>query len=197
LFGDAVKGKVSISDETGKTIKEFDTGMLKKGQNRVVWNGTDKDEREVKAGRYFFSIEAENNSGKKIGVQTETSGLITGVNYSAEGPLLLVGDQAVRLSDIQKIEDDSLRAAQNQKDEGGIPQAAKDALVKKAQEVYNSGAAQPPQASKAKPKVIPENKPKAELQGSVLPLEVASGNSSTAGKLGGSGISTGGAFGRK
>ncbi|MCC6278007.1 MAG: hypothetical protein IT289_08845 [Oligoflexia bacterium] len=200
LYGDTVKGKVTISDETGKTIKSWDLGPLKKGQNRIVWNGTDKDEREVKAGRYFFSIEAENTSGKKVGVQTETSGLITGINYTAEGPILMVGDQAVRLSDIQKIEDDSLRQAQAKRDEGLSSDAAKEALVKKVTQQYNQAQStgDKNQTSQTqKPKVIPESKPKAELQGAVLPLEVASANAGAADKLGGSSISTGGAFGRK
>lgn len=113
LGTDAAKVKITVADEMGKTLRVIETGNLKKGANRVVWNGTDSTDREMKPGRYIFNVEAETASGRKVAVETETSGLITGINYTAEGPMLMVGDQRVRLQDVQKIEDDGLKDRQN------------------------------------------------------------------------------------
>ncbi len=46
--------------------------------------------------------------GKKIGLKTEFDGLITGVSYSSEGPVLHVGNQAIRFSDVKQITDPRL-----------------------------------------------------------------------------------------
>ncbi|MDZ4677632.1 MAG: flagellar hook assembly protein FlgD [Oligoflexia bacterium] len=189
LAADATKLKIAISDETGNTIKLIETGGLKKGGNKITWNGTDKQERELKPGRYFFSVEAENSSGRKVGVLTETKGTITGINYSSEGPLLMVGDQKVRLQDVENIEDGNVKEMQNQL----------ETLMQQQQTLAPQGKvnAYKQQQTKAPPTVMPENKPQAKLDGAVLPLEVASANEINAASQGGNGISSGGAFGRK
>lgn len=108
LMGDAKKVKVTISDETGNAVKTMEIPGMKKGMQKIAWAGLDDDDKPTRAGRYFLNVEAENASGKKIGVQTETKGVISGVNYTPEGPMLLIGNQRVRLQDIQEIEDESL-----------------------------------------------------------------------------------------
>ena len=108
LMADAQKIKLTIQDEQGLIIKTIDFGNLKAGANKVVWNGTDNEDREVKPGKFVFNIDALNGD-KKIGVVTETKGTITGVNYTPEGPMLMVGDQRVSLQDVQKIEDEGLK----------------------------------------------------------------------------------------
>ncbi len=113
LGGDATSVKIKISDEMGQPIKEIETGGMNKGLGKIVWNGTDSHDHEVKAGKYSFSVEAVNGAGAKITVQTETMGTITGINYAPEGTLLMVGDQKVRLQDVQKIEDSNLKELQN------------------------------------------------------------------------------------
>ena len=124
LMDDSSKIKLTIADENGEVVKTIDFGGLKKGTNKIVWNGTDKDEREVKPGKYIFNVEAEGHGGKKIGVLTETKGTITGVNYTPEGPMLMVGEQRVRLADVQKIEDDNLKDRQLASD-NALPQELK------------------------------------------------------------------------
>jgi len=102
LMADAQKVKLTIQDEAGQIIKTVDYGNLKAGPNKLVWSGTDNEDRDVKPGKFAFNIDALNGD-KKIGVVTETKGTITGVNYTPEGPMLMVGEQRVRLQDVQKI----------------------------------------------------------------------------------------------
>ena len=74
LLGDTSRVKITIADETGATVKVLEYGGLKKGPNKVVWAGANDKDQDVKPGKYMFNVEAENSSGKKIGVATETSG---------------------------------------------------------------------------------------------------------------------------
>lgn len=113
LGADAAKINIKIFDQTGKTVREIETGGQTKGLGKYIWDGNDARKQDAGPGKYTFQVEALNNAGNKVAVQTETKGTITGINYTPEGPLLMVGDQKVRLQDIQKIEDSNLREAQS------------------------------------------------------------------------------------
>lgn len=113
LGKDATKGLVTVQNEKGEKIKTIEYGVLKKGLNKITWDGTDDNKRPIPPGKYLFSVEATDMNGNRVATKTETSGMITGVNYTPEGPLLMVGDQKVRLQDIQKIEDADLKAHAN------------------------------------------------------------------------------------
>jgi flagellar basal-body rod modification protein FlgD len=151
LANDATKIKLTIADESGEVVKTIDFGNLKKGSNKIVWNGTDKEDRDVKPGKYTFNVEAE-NGGNKVGVITETKGTITGVNYTPEGPMLMVGDQRVRLQDVQKIEDEGLREKQLATEAPAAQQLAPEVTE----------GAKPSVGAAEKVKVKPETKEQAE-----------------------------------
>src|SRR5690606_19663728 len=59
----------------------------------------------VSPGEYRFVIEAKNAAGKKLGVTTDFSGKISGVNFTKDGAILLIGNKSVKLSDVKKIVD--------------------------------------------------------------------------------------------
>jgi flagellar basal-body rod modification protein FlgD len=182
LMADAQKIKLTIQDEEGKTIKTVDFGNLKAGANKVAWNGTDNEGRDVKSGKFMFNIEAE-NGGKKIGVVTETKGTITGINYTPEGPMLMVGDQRVRLQDVQKIEDEGLREKQSAlegpgaiaKPAEGADQVPPEVLAQASLQASNNGLATNG-AMTAKIPMKPETKEASrELgAGATMSLDVAS-----------------------
>ena len=184
---DATKVKVTISDDQGQVVKEMDLGGLKKGANKMVWNGTDLQGREVKPGHFVFNVEAENSSGRKVSVLTATAGLITGVNFTSEGPMLMVGDQRVRLRDVQKIEDDEAKEKQ-------VDRETPLSQTEPEQKVRPSMAVTP---KAAPPKLVPESKPQARYNSASLPLEVASSNIKGPAKADGAAISAGGAFGNR
>jgi len=60
------------------------------------------------SGEYQIFAEAEAANGKKLVVKTDFSGVISGVNYTPEGPVLLVGTQSVKIKDVKKIVDAGL-----------------------------------------------------------------------------------------
>ena len=55
------------------------------------------------AGEYQFIAEAKSADGKKMALKTDFDGMITGVSYSAEGPILHVGNQASFLGNITTL----------------------------------------------------------------------------------------------
>lgn len=103
LLGDAQQVEVSVKDAEGTTIRKLNIPNQKKGANSIRWNGVADDGSITHPGEYHFAVEAKSSDGKKIGAKTEFSGKITGLNYTASGPILLVGNQSVRMQDVKKI----------------------------------------------------------------------------------------------
>lgn len=99
---------VKVRDAEGTVVRTYNLKGLKQGANKLTWNG--EDERGMKSlpGEYQFMAEAKTADGKKMGIKTDFDGMITGVSYSSEGPVLHVGNQAIRFSDVKKITDPRL-----------------------------------------------------------------------------------------
>lgn len=111
VMGDGVNSaNVEVLDSTNRVVKSMKLGALKKGENNLVWNGLTEDGTASRAGEYRLRIEAKDNNGKKVAVQTSFSGKVSGVNFTPAGPVLMVGSQSIRLSEINKIEDEALKA---------------------------------------------------------------------------------------
>lgn len=108
LADNAKEAKIRVRNAAGEVVRTVDLKDLKKGANNFTWNGLDEQGNAVSAGEYQMFIDAVGASGQKLSVKTDFEGVITGVNYTAEGPVLLVGNQSVKLKDVKKIVDPSL-----------------------------------------------------------------------------------------
>ncbi|MFN8847777.1 MAG: flagellar hook assembly protein FlgD [Bdellovibrionales bacterium] len=96
------------NNETGETVRKVTLQNAKEGANKFTWNGLNDKGQPAAAGSYQFFAEAYNGNNQKMDIKTDFEGTITGVNYTSEGPILLVGNQSVRMADIKKIQDPSL-----------------------------------------------------------------------------------------
>lgn len=105
---------VTISDATGAEVRKMKFNNVKLGDVRFSWNGLTNDGSVATAGEYSVKIEAKDLNNKNIAVKTNFSGRVTGVNFANGTPVLMIGDQTIRLSDIKKIEDDQLKTANDQ-----------------------------------------------------------------------------------
>ncbi|MES2962723.1 MAG: flagellar hook assembly protein FlgD [Bdellovibrionota bacterium] len=105
LMGDAAQVHVEVKDAANNVIKKLDVPNLKKGQNAIEWNGLDEQGMPARAGEYRFEVSAKSVAGTRVGAKTAFSGRITGLNYGSGGPILMVGDQSIKLTDVKKIED--------------------------------------------------------------------------------------------
>jgi flagellar basal-body rod modification protein FlgD len=105
LLGEAAKVQVEVKDVDGKTVRTLQINNLKAGENQVRWNGLQDDGQPARAGEYRFVLEAKNSAGRKVAAKTDFSGPISGLSFTPEGPVLMVGRQQIRLSDVKKIEE--------------------------------------------------------------------------------------------
>lgn len=107
LGADAKEATIEISDFNGNIVKKIELPAPKKGENEVTWDGIAENGQATKSGEYRVKIEAKTEAGKKLAVETKFEGKVSGVNLTAEGPVLLVGNKSVRLSEVKKIVDES------------------------------------------------------------------------------------------
>ncbi|XGC80425.1 flagellar hook assembly protein FlgD [Bdellovibrio bacteriovorus] len=105
---DAAEVSVKVRDPEGNIVRTYNLRGLKQGENKLTWNGEDERAMKTPAGEYSFIAEGKTADGKKIGIKSDFDGVITGVSYSSEGPVLHVGNQAIRFSDVKKITDPRL-----------------------------------------------------------------------------------------
>ncbi|MBC7754770.1 MAG: flagellar biosynthesis protein FlgD [Moraxellaceae bacterium] len=108
LPSDAKTTEIKLMNAKGDVVREFKFNELKAGENKVVWNGETEDGRKAPAGNYVFQTEATGANGQKLQVKTDFEGVISGMSFSGEGPVLQIGKQTVRLKDIRQFSDPSL-----------------------------------------------------------------------------------------
>ena len=117
LTQDASEAKIKVMNDKGETVREFKLSSLKAGANKIVWNGMNDRGDKQAAGQYQFQIDATGGAGQKLQVKTEFSGIISGLSFSPEGPVLQVGNQTIKMRDVRQITDASLmKNDQNVKD---------------------------------------------------------------------------------
>lgn len=144
---EATEVSVKVRDADGTVVRSYNLKGLKKGDNKLTWNGEDEKGMKAPAGEYQFIAEAKTGDGKKLGIKTDFDGVITGVSYSPEGPVLNVGNQAIRFRDVKKITDPRLmRNDQNVNDVTNLD-LKKDAATGQTEKEANVGSQSPSPAS--------------------------------------------------
>ncbi len=134
---------VQVKNQDGEAIRKYDLKNLKTGPNKIMWNGKDDRDLPMPPGEYTFSIEAKGSNGNKIAVKTDFSGVITGVNYTSEGPVLMIGNQTIRLKDVRKIQDPSLMSNDQNIKDVTAQDLKKEAPVAETNNKEKSSAAKP------------------------------------------------------
>jgi flagellar basal-body rod modification protein FlgD len=104
---DASDVQVKLFGAKGDLIREYKLTNMKSGANKVSWNGNNEAGIKQPPGEYVFQIEAKNGTGGKIPVNTQFKGEVTGMSFSAEGPVLQVGSQTIKMKDVSQISDSS------------------------------------------------------------------------------------------
>lgn len=118
---DASEANVKLMSSQGDLVREYKLTDLKSGANKIAWNGKNEAGVSQPAGEFFFQVEAMNNSGQKIPVKTEFQGVISGMSFSTEGPVLQIGTQTIKMKDVRQITDPSIKSNdQNVKNVTGL-----------------------------------------------------------------------------
>lgn len=99
----AMNVELSIKNAAGQEVKKLIASNLKAGPNKVRWDGVIESGAPAPEGEYSVDIVAKNSSGQKIAAETRFEGIVTGVNFTNEGAILMVGQQSIKMKDVKKI----------------------------------------------------------------------------------------------
>ena len=99
----AMSASVEVLDQNNNVIRTLSLSKLDNGENSFEWNGDRDDGSKAVQGNYKVNITAIGGNGRKLAAQTKFEGRISGVNFTSEGPVLMMGRRQVKLSDVKKI----------------------------------------------------------------------------------------------
>ncbi|NQZ02697.1 MAG: flagellar biosynthesis protein FlgD [Bdellovibrionales bacterium] len=111
LSGSPVSTEVKIKNAAGQLVRKLEYSNLKEGQNEISWNGMLEDGTKAPKGDYRVEISAKSSNGKNLMAEMKQAGVISGVKFSAAGPVLLLGNKEVAMSDVKSITDPRLLSA--------------------------------------------------------------------------------------
>jgi flagellar basal-body rod modification protein FlgD len=98
----AADATITIKDSQGNVVYS-ENGSLAAGPGQFVWDGVGSDGITRPDGTYTITIDGKNLAGKSVGVSTKTVGIVTGVDLSGDEPVLTVGQNQIRLSDVSSV----------------------------------------------------------------------------------------------
>ncbi len=93
---------VTITAPSGQTVYTT-TGTVNPGNQVFTWNGVGNDGTTWPAGNYTLTATAVTAGGQSTTVTTQVEGQVTSVDLSQTPPLLAMGGQNYKLTDIQRI----------------------------------------------------------------------------------------------
>ena len=99
---DAATVTVNIKDANGNTVYT-ERGVMQAGAGTFTWDGTDSQGNTQPAGTYSISMQAVSGEGKSVNISTETTGVVTGVDFTGSEPVLLVGSSRLNLSGVTSV----------------------------------------------------------------------------------------------
>lgn len=91
LPSDASSVKVTITDQSGLTVRTLDLGSLEAGSHNFVWDGKADDGQAAQPGIYKLKVEAKNGSDT-VNATTLQLGQVTGIVKGPKSTDLQVGD---------------------------------------------------------------------------------------------------------
>lgn len=108
LGADAEVAELSIRNANGQEIRKLEARGLKAGSNKINWDGLLDNGQPTGEGEYQVVINAKNKAGQKIAAESSFEGIVSGITFTGQGPVLKVGQQTVRMSDVKGITDPTL-----------------------------------------------------------------------------------------
>ncbi len=108
LAASAASAEIKILDKDGEVVRTMVFTNQREGRNQVTWNGLADDGSVARPGEYRAEVQAKASNGAGVHASTRFEGVITGVNFTPQGPVMMVGEQQIRMADIQSIVDPQL-----------------------------------------------------------------------------------------
>jgi len=99
----AQKVSVSVTDSNGNVVRTIPLGASAAGDQSFGWDGTDDKGKVLAPGTYTFQPTAYDASDKAVPINLSTEGTVTGVAFQGGVPLLRIGTELVKMSDVTSI----------------------------------------------------------------------------------------------
>jgi len=106
LHEDSESTLITIQDASGRTVLTAD-GETNVGKHGVVWDGTDLQGNKVTDGTYQLTVVGQNADGEPIDVTTTAIGVVTGVSYAGNEPVLLINNQEIALDKVLTLREEA------------------------------------------------------------------------------------------
>ena len=101
-LADAANVNVDIKDSSGNVVYT-ESGSMQGGQGTFTWDGTDSAGNNKPDGTYSIQMQATDSNGQPVAITTQTSGTVTGVDFTGTEPVLLLGNTRVNLSSVASV----------------------------------------------------------------------------------------------
>ncbi|HFQ80589.1 MAG TPA: flagellar hook assembly protein FlgD [Desulfobacterales bacterium] len=95
---------VQVYNNNDQLVWQEDRGGLAAGHYDLKWDGKDMFGKTVPDGAYYYKVKALDATGHVVDVDSKSSGLVTGVDFSGASPAItLDGHIQVGADDIQQV----------------------------------------------------------------------------------------------
>jgi flagellar basal-body rod modification protein FlgD len=90
LAGNASKVVVQVLNSSGTAVRTFGLVNQASGNRSIAWDGKDDRGNALPAGAYAFTVTASTTNGTPVAANTRTTGLVTGIQFDNNGPLIVL-----------------------------------------------------------------------------------------------------------
>lgn len=95
--------RISVRDENGTVVHQEQLAGGDPGTYTYTWDGRMNTGHTATGGTYRITVDARNGDDQSVGVSTEITGKVTEVDLSGSEPILSIGDNKVKLSNVETI----------------------------------------------------------------------------------------------
>jgi len=99
-----IETKVEVIDAGGNVVRTIDAGAAAAGDQTLAFDGVGDDGSKLAAGSYSFRVKAKDSAGRLVAAITTHTGKVTAVTRNGTKTELNIGDAAVSLSDVTKVQ---------------------------------------------------------------------------------------------
>ena len=101
LENNAQRVMVNIFDHRHQLVAQLTSMGMPKGNNSLVWDGTNPSGAKAVSGQYTFEIMAQDERAQTFKGQTKVSGIVTGVHFeNGETVLTIEGGRQILLKEV-------------------------------------------------------------------------------------------------
>lgn len=99
----AASVRVSVRDQSGRTVRTIELGHAGAGPHGATWDGLGDDGQPLPPGTYTFAVDARDPAGEALDATTTIRGRVDRITIDDDGVRLWIGELAVPLADLRGL----------------------------------------------------------------------------------------------